>query len=255
VNHKKYAEKIIKKYLTENEDDFNFYPKLRGIPLVISANGIPPMLLEDENSTMLLDMDETMLNSTRVSPELMDFLRENPTARHLTPEKPKLPRSEGKQWALDNIDEFNKVLSNYKYKDHIMVKPHKVYGYAMIMFRPHAVEFLNGLEKLVGSKDLKDIQIYTANELWWAQALTDALNEFAQKKIKLWNIDKEPLEKSSKIIDDHPMSAKQKLWQAKVIDDVIRDDIGGAWIPIEPFKRDMDDKELKKALQKLQEIV
>jgi hypothetical protein len=250
--HKKIVNKSIENYLTEQEESLGFYPPLSGVGFCLSANGVPVFFLESEDSTVLLDLDETLLRVYRINPELIEFLRKNPGADDIRPEKGKFQdRKEIAKFANENLDAFNEVLENYKHKSSVKVVPHKVFGHVAVVFRPGIVELLNGLEQMIGSKDLKDVKIFTANQLWWAEALKDALNDYTGKKTELYDL--APLTDDSKLIDDQEGSAKIKLFKSKVIDNIM-DDISGAWVPVEPFKGNMNDRELFKVLGELENM-
>lgn len=246
--YKDYANSLIETYVSDAEDSISLYPK-KQYSFCISANGVPGVFLESKESTMLLDMDETMLRVFRINPELMDFMVKNPGASDIRPEQGKTSDSkEVSKWTERNLDDFKNVLKNFKHKDKVAVVPHKVFGHVAIAFRPGAKELLDKLEQLIGSKDLKDVQVFTANSEWWAEGLVDALNEYTGKKLSLYN--SLPITKDSKLIDDQEGSAKIKLYKAKVTD-TIMDGIGNSWIPVKRFAGDFRDRELFKMIKNL----
>jgi len=250
--HKNYVNEIVDQYITEHINTINLFPKQPG-SFCVSANGVPAFMLESEDSTFLLDMDETLIHVQKVTPELMDFIQKNPSTDNIRPERTSLERNEIKRWARENINKFQDVISNYKHKSRVKIIPHDVFGYVMIIFRPHLEKFLTDLESLIGSKDLKEVKVFTANQQKYAQQLVDAVNEHSGKKLKLYDVD-QPLHQDSMILDDHEGAAKIKLLKAKVINNLL-DSVDNPWVKIDRFTGDLNDNALIQTSKHIKEKV
>ena len=245
MNYKKFAQRVINQHLVENKDDFELFPTFKGF--MLSAHGIPRMILESEDSTMILDMDETLVHTPKLSPKTLQAIQNN--SEVLTYPKD-LDKEEIKPYAESHVDEFKEALKSYKYKDYVDIRPHKVYGYSLIVHRPFLEDFLDELESLVGSKDLKDVIVYTANPEWWAKELVSSVNQAYGKNLKLYA--DQDLHPDSMIADDNENSAKIKLLKAKVID---KKDFGvtpSQWVRVNEFRGDFKDDELKTVIKAIQ---
>jgi len=250
VKYQKYAEKIIEKYLTENEEEFGFLPMFGG--LMISARGIPRMIMESEDSTMLLDMDETLVHATKLAPSLLKLL--NADSRIVTSGKPFDSKDDVKPYAEAHLQEFKDAVEGYKYKDSVTIVEHRVFGHQLLVFRPLLKEFLDELEKLVGSKDLKDVLVYSANASWWVDTLVKAVNKYTGKKLKP-HVKGDKYHVDSMIADDSWNSAKIKLLGTKVITPAEYNGGSNRWVQVEEFRGNLDDKELKNTIQEIKNRV
>ncbi|RLA40322.1 MAG: hypothetical protein DRR06_17625 [Gammaproteobacteria bacterium] len=245
MNYKDLAENTLNQYVDRHLEDINLFTQFKG--LMVSSRGIPMMIIESENSTMILDMDETLVHVLKLSPSLLKLLKED---SHIVSSKSDFKDgNEAKTYAETHVNEFNKVIDGYKYKDSVDIRPHKVFGHALIVFRPLLKEFLDSIESLVGSEDLKDVVVFTANFKWWAEELVSSVNKHTGKKLKLYN--GENLHPESMIVDDHEGAAKIKLLKTKVMEPKNMSGIPSQWIRVEAFHGDLKDKELKKTIKKI----
>ncbi len=250
--YKSLANKTLDKHIQESLADISLFSNFNGFSFCLSAHGLPTFFCEDKEDTILLDMDETLLHARELSPELLSFLQENPTAHNIQPDKSSLKDSaEVKKWSLEHVEEFQKAISNHQYKDKLHIVKHPLLGYELLILRPHIPEFIKGLEKLIQNENLKDVKVYTSNGNQWAQTMVDTINKQASSQLKLY--DAEALTPNSKLVDDQKSLAKLKLWKSKIIAD-INQDISNAWIPIDLFRGDMNDKALLEVLSKIQQI-
>jgi len=252
MNLKEYSPSVnqqIQSYL-ESKYSLNLEPKKKIRSLFVSVHQ-HNFLLESEDSTMLLDMDETLVHTLKMSPETLDYLIKNPSDKRLKPEKNSLGLKELKEYSHRNVEKFQKAIDNHKYKDNLVIVPHPVFGNQIIIFRPHLKEFLDKIEEMIGSKDLKDVQVFTANIVEWGQTMVDAMNEYTGKKLQLWKKN-DALSADSLIVDDNKGSAMIKLNQTKVIDLKSAPD-QLPWVPIDQFTGNLNDHALVDILPKIQE--
>jgi len=246
-----FAKSAIDLFIEDKSSDLGLSPQLRGMDLIISTHGISNWMLESKDSTMLLDLDETLLHSLKMSPETLNFLIKNPTNPLIQPDKNSLNKAALKEFAIRNVDKFKKAIDNNKYKENMFIVQHPVLGYQIILFRPRLKEFLNGLEELTNSKDLKDVQVFTANIQSWAQTLTETLNEYADKKLSLWKIGND-LDADSLIVDDHKGSALIKLHRTNIID-IKNQPKSLPWVPVSSFVGNMHDTSLLNTLKDIKQ--
>jgi len=249
MNIKKYAQDTLNHYVDTHLEDINLFPRFKG--LMFSSRGIPSLILESEDSTVILDMDETLVHVMKLSPSVLELIKSDSGV--LTSKGEFRKSNEARAYADAHLDEFKDAIEGYKYKDSLDIRPHKVFGYAIIVFRPLMKEFLNTLEGMIGSKDLKDVIIYTANMSWWIEELVSSVNKHTGKNLKAFN--GEELSSDSMIIDDNEHLAKIKLFRAKVTDNNGMASTPRQWIPIPQFRGDLKDIELKKIIKKIKSLV
>jgi len=233
----------------------NLFPTSHTKGLYIAAHGAKMIFMEAEDSTVLLDMDETMIHVIKLTPEILEFFQKNPDSQNIPALKTNLKSNEIAPWAKENIKQIQKTLSQYKYKTFIKIIPHEQYGYGLIIFRPHIKEFIDGLQELITKHDLQDLKVFTANKQDYAQVLVDNVNEHVGQNLELYN-PSQPLKPSSMIVDDNKPLAGGKLVRAQIIDkkDIMSDNTQHL-VHVPAFRGDLNDKALLQALEDVKERV
>ena len=218
-----------------------------GFCVVIRSNYIIPIMLESPDSTLVLDMDQTMIHAADVTEDLLERIKNQEvdlTRRDDSPD-------------LKDLSEFKKALQNYKYKEQVSLVEHP--RQKLIIFRPKVKEFLSKVGHLIKSKDLKDSIVYTANNQDWAEIITKELNKFAGTNLDIWGFDNtDPLHPDSVLIDDSPFLAKAKLDKSEIVKDAMKNlsqDVSDSWIQINPFHGNLKDNELPKVMNQLQKMI
>lgn len=203
------------------------------VPMVISSYG--NMILESRDSTIMLDVDETLLHVTRPISEIGAEL-----ADRMEQQSPDLfIKSRGiEEYDPDRLEA---AYENYRYKDNVIFFDHPDYGEKVaIILRPGLCEFLHKITNL-SSDVAKDVVVFTANRPDYAKTLVGIINQACGTDLPIYTGDR--YHPDSVIVDDHPGSAQIKL---------TRTGVGlKRWVKIDQFRGDLRDAALSQALPEL----
>jgi hypothetical protein len=194
------------------------------------------VISESKDSTIMLDVDETLLHVTRPIEEIGGELTER-----MEQQSPDLfIRSKG----VEEYDpkRLEAAYDDYRYKDNVVFFDHPDYGSKVaIILRPGLCEFLHKITSLPPSA-AQGVVIFTANRPDYARQLVGIINQACNVNIPVYSGD--AYHPDSVIIDDHRGSAQIKLLRTKV-GDLTR------WVEIEQFRGDLRDDALKQVLPDL----
>lgn len=204
---------------------------LYNIPLFITSGNI--IFFESKDSTIILDLDETLIHITRPSIEIMSRMLEQSKDLDIRPQN------------IINLDsengiKFLKALNNYNYKNYVEIFDHPAYKHALIIYRPGLCEFIRSLQSISNSELMKDIVIFTANTPAYARILLSLINKHCGSDLKLY--DGSRLDVDSYIVDDDKNLGMIKMFKTGSSNNL--SDASKKVLNIKKFSGDLNDNEL-----------
>ena len=219
--------------------------------IIITSNVLAEsLILESENSTIMLDVDETLLTFDVPSKELLKALQSqspNLDIQHSDTEV--------------SIDDINDALANYSYKQHLKLIKHPKRGYILIIFRPFLKEFLMTLTNLPKDK-AKDVVMVTANEKTIRNLYQQLIYTHTGINIPVIDPMEQDLHPESIAIDDdyrlglvkYATAFKDQAARTKYIMGNMKGDSQNV-INIKAFKGDLLDNELNNILPSINDVL
>lgn len=211
------------------------------------------VIFESENSTILLDVDETLLTINPPSDSLLEAFKNQSTDLDTTSDKSRI-----------DISEFINAFEDYKYKEHIMFINHPKKGPIFVIFRPFLKEFLIRLINLPKNK-AKNVVGATSNEEEIRKFYERIIQEYTGINIPMISPNETTLHTDSVVVDDNrglglskyaSTTIKNKAQYAKfVLGNVNKKTEIPNLINIKPFKGDLMDRGLNEALAELNRIL
>ena len=207
------------------------------------------LILEGRDSTILLDLDETLFAMYPMNQRIYEAilnqesdLSKKPGAVSGDPVDPRL---------------FQKALANYKYKDNIgIVDQGTRRGLVVLIYRPHLQAFLDQLSKMIGT-EAKEVEVFTGNDTEISKIYLGAIKDHTGFVLKPFT--PRHLDKSSVVVDDDRGMAAMKMMQAGLITPKQTVQIGSKttaahqnnWVRTDKFTGDMNDRGLADVLSQL----
>ncbi|MBD3407378.1 MAG: hypothetical protein GF411_14775 [Candidatus Lokiarchaeota archaeon] len=201
-------------------------------------------ILESKNSTVLLDLDETLVHVVPITTGLIEVMKRGGTKLTATPGSKEFDWYELKE-ALNNYD-GDVVVAEFPYREP-----------SVIVFRPGLCEFLSRLQSMQGD-ELKNIIVFSANI---ADDVKVILNAIKNKcGIQLQAISKgQKFDPSSIMVDDNVDAAVMKMMATGLLPSMPRykkpnvsmDKILPRLVRVPPFRGDLNDSSLNNILSKI----
>ena len=196
------------------------------------------LLNESENTTLILDFDETLAHVVPVTSRIIELLKN---------QSDEIPYTHESDAIVSNQHELMEALKQYKYKDLIVPINHPNMGLSIIVYRPNIKQFFDTLDILKEKELIRNYVLFTANQQNVATLYAKTTSKYIGRELPVYLGQGTPYDPhASVVIDDSKPLGSMKYSRST----------GGSMgdarvIGVERFKGNMNDDGFAKVIKQL----